>query len=78
MIPMNDLGPGKCDNTVHAHTHTLHTHNTNLTGFFSVDAYSTLDQRVRRNTLDNTLEPADRDGVQVNTGTRTHTCMRLT
>ncbi|XP_040042287.2 catenin delta-1 isoform X2 [Gasterosteus aculeatus] len=28
------------------------------------DAYSTLDQRVRRNTLDNTLEPADRDAVQ--------------
>uniref|UniRef100_A0A665WCY2 Catenin delta-1-like n=1 Tax=Echeneis naucrates TaxID=173247 RepID=A0A665WCY2_ECHNA len=30
------------------------------------DAYSTLDQRGRRNTLDNTLEPADKDGVQVN------------
>uniref|UniRef100_A0A665WCG4 Catenin delta-1-like n=1 Tax=Echeneis naucrates TaxID=173247 RepID=A0A665WCG4_ECHNA len=29
-------------------------------------AYSTLDQRGRRNTLDNTLEPADKDGVQVN------------
>uniref|UniRef100_A0A665WCG8 Catenin delta-1-like n=1 Tax=Echeneis naucrates TaxID=173247 RepID=A0A665WCG8_ECHNA len=28
------------------------------------DAYSTLDQRGRRNTLDNTLEPADKDGVQ--------------
>ncbi|XP_063739577.1 catenin delta-1 isoform X2 [Eleginops maclovinus] len=28
------------------------------------DAYSTLDQRGRRNTLDNTLEPADRDAVQ--------------
>ncbi|XP_072240312.1 catenin delta-1 isoform X4 [Leuresthes tenuis] len=28
------------------------------------DAYSTLDQRGRRNTLDNTLEPADRDGAQ--------------
>uniref|UniRef100_A0AAQ4P6F2 Catenin (cadherin-associated protein), delta 1 n=1 Tax=Gasterosteus aculeatus aculeatus TaxID=481459 RepID=A0AAQ4P6F2_GASAC len=32
------------------------------------DAYSTLDQRVRRNTLDNTLEPADRDAVQVKIG----------
>ncbi|XP_063739580.1 catenin delta-1 isoform X4 [Eleginops maclovinus] len=30
------------------------------------DAYSTLDQRGRRNTLDNTLEPADRDAVQKN------------
>lgn len=29
------------------------------------DGYSTLDERGRRNTLDNTLEPADRDGVQV-------------
>uniref|UniRef100_A0A8C2WIH6 Catenin delta 1 n=1 Tax=Cyclopterus lumpus TaxID=8103 RepID=A0A8C2WIH6_CYCLU len=29
------------------------------------DAYSTLDQRGRRNTLDNTLEPADKDAVQV-------------
>ncbi|XP_075892573.1 catenin delta-1 isoform X2 [Nelusetta ayraudi] len=28
------------------------------------DGYSTLDERGRRNTLDNTLEPADRDGVQ--------------
>ncbi|XP_041640548.1 catenin delta-1 isoform X1 [Cheilinus undulatus] len=28
------------------------------------DAYSTLDQKGRRNTLDNTLEPADRDAVQ--------------
>ncbi|KAF3851962.1 hypothetical protein F7725_005317 [Dissostichus mawsoni] len=28
------------------------------------DAYSTLDQRGRRNTLDNTLEPADRNAVQ--------------
>ncbi|XP_045904505.1 catenin delta-1 isoform X2 [Micropterus dolomieu] len=28
------------------------------------DAYSTLDQRARRNTLDNTLEPADKDAVQ--------------
>ncbi|XP_074521492.1 catenin delta-1 isoform X2 [Halichoeres trimaculatus] len=28
------------------------------------DAYSTLDQRGRRNTLDNTLEPADKDAVQ--------------
>ncbi|XP_034543374.1 catenin delta-1 isoform X1 [Notolabrus celidotus] len=28
------------------------------------DAYSTLDQRGRRNTLDNTLEPADKDPVQ--------------
>ncbi|XP_037327105.2 catenin delta-1 isoform X2 [Pungitius pungitius] len=28
------------------------------------DAYSTLDQRGRRNTLENTLEPADRDAVQ--------------
>ncbi|KAM4585167.1 catenin delta-1 isoform 2-T4 [Odontesthes bonariensis] len=28
------------------------------------DAYSTLDQRGRRNTLDNTLEPADRDAAQ--------------
>ncbi|XP_069573913.1 catenin delta-1 isoform X2 [Brachyistius frenatus] len=28
------------------------------------DAYSTLDQRGRRNTLDNTLEPAGRDAVQ--------------
>lgn len=37
------------------------------------DAYSTLDQRGRRNTLDNTLDPADKDGVQVNTGlTPTH------
>ncbi|XP_041640551.1 catenin delta-1 isoform X3 [Cheilinus undulatus] len=30
------------------------------------DAYSTLDQKGRRNTLDNTLEPADRDAVQKN------------
>ncbi|XP_065816336.1 catenin delta-1 isoform X4 [Labrus bergylta] len=30
------------------------------------DAYSTLDQRGRRNTLDNTLEPADKDAVQKN------------
>ncbi|KAM3624220.1 uncharacterized protein V6R79_020738 [Siganus canaliculatus] len=30
------------------------------------DAYSTLDQRGRRNTLDNTLEPADNDGAQKN------------
>uniref|UniRef100_A0AAQ5YFP3 Catenin (cadherin-associated protein), delta 1 n=1 Tax=Amphiprion ocellaris TaxID=80972 RepID=A0AAQ5YFP3_AMPOC len=38
------------------------------------DAYSTLDQR-GRNTLDNTLEPADRDAVQVSTGhmSRHHT-----
>ncbi|XP_062283055.1 catenin delta-1 [Scomber scombrus] len=28
------------------------------------DAYSTLDQRGRRNTLDDTLQPADKDGVQ--------------
>ncbi|XP_076583960.1 catenin delta-1 isoform X2 [Chaetodon auriga] len=28
------------------------------------DAYSTLDQRGRRNTLDNTLEPADKDAIQ--------------
>ncbi|XP_041839553.1 catenin delta-1 isoform X2 [Melanotaenia boesemani] len=28
------------------------------------DAYSTLDQRGRKNTLDNTLEPADKDAVQ--------------
>ncbi|XP_061580906.1 catenin delta-1 isoform X1 [Cololabis saira] len=28
------------------------------------DAYSTLDQRGRRNTLDNTLEPADKDPMQ--------------
>uniref|UniRef100_A0A7N8YDW2 Catenin (cadherin-associated protein), delta 1 n=1 Tax=Mastacembelus armatus TaxID=205130 RepID=A0A7N8YDW2_9TELE len=31
------------------------------------DAYSTLDQRGRKNTLDNTLEPADKDAVQVST-----------
>ncbi|CAK6980527.1 catenin delta-1 isoform X3 [Scomber scombrus] len=30
------------------------------------DAYSTLDQRGRRNTLDDTLQPADKDGVQKN------------
>uniref|UniRef100_A0A3Q3RUB6 Catenin (cadherin-associated protein), delta 1 n=1 Tax=Mastacembelus armatus TaxID=205130 RepID=A0A3Q3RUB6_9TELE len=30
------------------------------------DAYSTLDQRGRKNTLDNTLEPADKDAVQKN------------
>uniref|UniRef100_A0A7N8WUS3 Catenin (cadherin-associated protein), delta 1 n=1 Tax=Mastacembelus armatus TaxID=205130 RepID=A0A7N8WUS3_9TELE len=30
-------------------------------------AYSTLDQRGRKNTLDNTLEPADKDAVQVST-----------
>jgi hypothetical protein len=30
------------------------------------DAYSTLDQRGRRNTLDDTLEPADKDTVQKN------------
>ncbi len=34
----------------------------------SSDAYSTLDQRGRRNTLDNTLEPADKDAAQVNAG----------
>ncbi|XP_053190723.1 catenin delta-1 isoform X2 [Scomber japonicus] len=28
------------------------------------DAYSTLDQRGRRNTLDDTLQPADKDGIQ--------------
>lgn len=31
----------------------------------SSDAYSTLDPRGRRNTLDNTLEPADKDPAQV-------------
>ncbi|KAM4750078.1 catenin delta-1 isoform 2-T3 [Anableps anableps] len=31
---------------------------------FGPDAYSTLDQRGRKNTLDNTLEPADQDSVQ--------------
>uniref|UniRef100_A0A7N6BBJ8 Catenin (cadherin-associated protein), delta 1 n=1 Tax=Anabas testudineus TaxID=64144 RepID=A0A7N6BBJ8_ANATE len=36
------------------------------------DAYSTLDERGRRNTLDNSLEPADKDAVQVNIGC-THT-----
>lgn len=30
------------------------------------DAYSTLDQKGRRNTLDNTLEPADKDAIQKN------------
>ncbi|XP_061684777.1 catenin delta-1 isoform X2 [Syngnathoides biaculeatus] len=30
------------------------------------DAYSTLDQRARRNTLDNTIEPDDKDAVQKN------------
>ncbi|XP_053190729.1 catenin delta-1 isoform X3 [Scomber japonicus] len=30
------------------------------------DAYSTLDQRGRRNTLDDTLQPADKDGIQKN------------
>uniref|UniRef100_A0A7N6AVQ1 Catenin (cadherin-associated protein), delta 1 n=1 Tax=Anabas testudineus TaxID=64144 RepID=A0A7N6AVQ1_ANATE len=37
-----------------------------------LDAYSTLDERGRRNTLDNSLEPADKDAVQVNIGC-THT-----
>lgn len=54
----------------------LHSRNTHF--WFNVcssspDAYSTLDQRGRRNTLDNTLEPADKDGVQVNTGHIQHT-----
>uniref|UniRef100_A0A7N6BU85 Catenin (cadherin-associated protein), delta 1 n=1 Tax=Anabas testudineus TaxID=64144 RepID=A0A7N6BU85_ANATE len=39
---------------------------------YSLDAYSTLDERGRRNTLDNSLEPADKDAVQVNIGC-THT-----
>lgn len=33
----------------------------------SSDAYSTLDQRGRRNTLDDTLAPVDGDGVEVKT-----------
>uniref|UniRef100_A0A3Q3GV06 Catenin (cadherin-associated protein), delta 1 n=1 Tax=Labrus bergylta TaxID=56723 RepID=A0A3Q3GV06_9LABR len=33
--------------------------------YVNLYAYSTLDQRGRRNTLDNTLEPADKDAVQV-------------
>lgn len=53
----------------HTHTNTRPCkHTTDLTCFSSLDAYSTLDQRGRRNTLDNTLKPADKDGVQVNTG----------
>lgn len=31
----------------------------------TADGYSTLEERGRRNTLDNTLEPADKDGVPV-------------
>lgn len=54
--------------------HHKHTRSSGLTCCSSSDAYSTLDQRGRRNTLDNTLEPADQDAVQVNTG---HTCITL-
>uniref|UniRef100_A0A667WYF2 Catenin delta 1 n=1 Tax=Myripristis murdjan TaxID=586833 RepID=A0A667WYF2_9TELE len=52
-LPLIDKGQGQRKKTTHIYIH--------LT-----DAYSTLDQRGRRNTLDNTLEPADRDAVQVN------------
>lgn len=51
----------------HTHTKTMHTSLWFNIRLSSSDAYSTLDQRGRRNTLDNTLEPADRDAVQVNT-----------
>uniref|UniRef100_A0A667WJY0 Catenin delta 1 n=1 Tax=Myripristis murdjan TaxID=586833 RepID=A0A667WJY0_9TELE len=50
-LPLIDKGQGQRKKTTHIYIH--------LT-----DAYSTLDQRGRRNTLDNTLEPADRDAVQ--------------
>lgn len=35
-------------------------------GHFVLDSYATLDQRGRRNTLDDTLEPAEND-IQVKT-----------
>uniref|UniRef100_A0AAQ6A918 Catenin (cadherin-associated protein), delta 1 n=1 Tax=Amphiprion ocellaris TaxID=80972 RepID=A0AAQ6A918_AMPOC len=60
-LPLIDKGQEAC----------IHLLNTSCS---SLDAYSTLDQR-GRNTLDNTLEPADRDAVQVSTGhmSRHHT-----
>lgn len=83
MIPMNDLGPGKYRTTTDQYSNewkrdcpefrfiggagmdiVLVEHVSPLPS----DAYSTLDQRGRRNTLDNTLEPADKDAVQVHAG----------
>lgn len=79
MIPLNDLGSGdfpyidapcfnshkgvnkymgfKCCVIIIAIIHS---------GFFVLDSYATLDQRGRRKTLDDTLEPAEND-IQVKT-----------
>lgn len=77
MIQMNELGPGKCENSIaykNINNYYLSRHILHMVQYilYSLDAYSTLDERGRRNTLDNSLEPADKDAVQVNIGC-THT-----
>lgn len=59
---MNDLGPGRFEST----DPTPRSHGLNTSLLSSPDGYSTLDQRGRRNTLDDTLAPVDGDGVEVN------------
>lgn len=45
--------------------HYKHIQTAALNMLLLLDAYSTLDQRGRGNTLDNTIEPDDKDAAQV-------------
>lgn len=67
MIPMSDMGPGRFESSAYTPTPAAAGADggPDREPLSSSDAYSTLDQRGRRNTLDDTLTPVDGDGVEV-------------